>query len=77
MSTNGIQMQFLGAVVFKSSTLTVYCLSSCFLTKKFYHIHICVSFVDSVINHDFRNSNIVHPIFGLPFGLLAINHNVK
>ena len=34
VSTNGIQMQFLGAVSFKSSILTVYCLISWFVQQK-------------------------------------------
>ena len=34
VSTNGIKMQFLGVVGFKSSTLTVYCLCSWFFHQK-------------------------------------------
>ena len=34
VSRNGIKMQFLGVVGFKSSTLTVYCLSSWFVHQK-------------------------------------------
>ena len=34
-------------------------------TQNSNHIKIGVSFVDSVIYHDFRDTNIVHPVFDL------------
>ena len=39
--------------------------SSWFFTNNGTHNQICVSFVDSVIYHEFRDRRIFHPLFGL------------
>ena len=77
VSTNGIKMQFSGVVGFKSSTLTFYCLSSWFFNKNGKHIQICVSFVDSVIYHDFRDLSIFHPLFGLESQIMTLSQKCQ
>ena len=73
MSRNGINMQCFGVVGFKSSTLTVYLKVPDLFTNNGKHIHICVSFVDSVIYHDFRDLNIFHPLFGLKPQIMTLS----
>ena len=77
MSRNGIKMQFLGVVGFKSSTLTVYCKAPDLFTNNGKHIQICVSFVDSVIYHDFRYLSIFHPLFGLKSQIMMLSQKCR
>ena len=76
VSRNGIRMQYLDVVGFKSSTLTVYCAPDLF-TNNGKHIHICVSFVDSVIYHDFRDLNIFHPLFGFESQIMTLSQKIQ
>ena len=59
---NGIKMEILGVVGFKS--LNDYCLSSWFIHQKL-NTHSALFFANSVICHDFRDSHIFHPFIGL------------
>ena len=68
MSPNGKKIPYLGVVDFKSSTLDLF-------TKIFNHIQLCVSFVDLVIYHDFRDLNIYHPLFGLESQNILLSEN--
>ena len=77
VSRIGIKMQFLSVVGFKSSTLTVYCLSSWFIHKQPKTYSNCVSFVDSAIYHDFRDLSIFHPLFGLESQIITLSQNLK
>ena len=71
-------MQFLSVVGFKSSTLTVYCLSSWFVhQKRKTYSQICVSFVDSVIYHDLRDPSIFHPLFGLESQIMTLSQKCQ
>ena len=77
VSRNGIKMQFFGVVGFKGPTLNVYCLSSWFIHKQSKHIQICVSFVDSVIYHDFRDLSSFHPLFGLESQIMTLSQKFQ
>ena len=73
-SRNGIKMQFLGAVGFRSSALTVYCLSSWFVyQKQKYFFLICVSFVESVIYHDFKDLSTFYPLLCLKSQIMMLS----
>ena len=63
--TNGIKMEIVGVVGFKSKFLTVYCLSSWIVHQNWKHIELCVSFLNSHCYHYFRDSNIFYPLLGL------------
>ena len=60
VSSNVIEIQFLGVVYIKTWTLSVYCLKLLF----YFTSTETISNVDSAIYHDFRDSNIVNPLVG-------------
>ena len=41
------------------------------------HIQICVSFVDSVIYHDFGDPSIFHPFFGLESQIMTLSQKFQ
>ena len=41
------------------------------------HIQICVSFVYSVIYHDFRDQRIFHPLFGLKSQIMTLSQKFQ
>ena len=77
VSRNGIKMQFLGVVGFKSSTLTVYCLRSWFVYQKRKTCSMYMSFVDSVIYHDFQDLSIFHPLFGFKPQIMTLSQKCQ
>ena len=42
-------------------------------TKKWKHIQLCVSFIDSVIYHDFRDLSIFHPLFCIKSQIMMLS----
>ena len=48
-----------------------------FFTNNGKHIQICVSFVDSVIYHDFRDLSIFHPLFGLESQIMTFSQKCQ
>ena len=73
VSRNGIKMQILSVVGFKSSTLTVYCLSSWFIHKqpKTYS-NLCVLYWLSHLSW-FQGPSIFHPLFGLKSQIMTLS----
>ena len=41
------------------------------------HIQICVSFVDSIIYHDFMDQSIFHPLFGLESQIMTLSQKFQ
>ena len=73
VSRNGIKMQFLGVVGFKSSTLTVYCLSSWFVhQQQKRYFNLCVHCWLSNLSW-FQGPKYSPP----SFWLVVTNHEVK
>ena len=72
VSRNSIEMPILGVVGFKSLTLTAYFTISWMVHQK--HIQLYVSCIDQVIYHDFRVSNIFHPLFCLESQIMPLGN---
>ena len=70
-------MQFFGVVGFGSSALTVFTLAPDLFTNNWKHIQACVSFVDLVIYHDFRDLNKFHPLFGLESKIITLRQKFQ
>ena len=77
VSRNGMKMQFLGIVGFKSSTLTVYCLGSWFVhqQRKTYS-NLCVFCWLSHLSW-FQGPRIVHPLFGLESKIMTLSQKFQ
>ena len=65
MSPNSIKIQIMDVVDLEIKFLLFTAKLVIYSSKKFNHIKLCVSFVDSAIYQVFRDTNIVNPFFGL------------
>ena len=69
VSRNGIKMQV--------QLLLFTALAPDLFTNNGKYIHICVSFVDSFIYHDFRDLSIFHPLFGLESQIMTLSQKLQ
>ena len=78
VSRNGIKMQFLCVVGLKKIKFWLLsALASDLFTNNGKQIQICVSFVDSVIYHDFRDQRIFHPLFGFKSQIMTLSQKFQ
>ena len=58
--------------------MTIFRRIVCFVDKAFQNSQpLCVSFVESVIYHDFRDQRIFHPLFGLESKIMTLSQKFQ